>query len=187
MAGIGHVCLQWALLEHLLLGCIAAVEGMPLEKTYIMFGGTDMIARCGIAINLARQAKLPGTYPARLDAIRKELRGGLQDRRNQAVHGVHASSDIPDSMRLTIAKWPEPRRHQDVSVMDLYELGKRLSELGKEADEILNLIWQHRITGLENGFKDPKRDLLKGNASFWVKLTKHINSRVERWQGNDKL
>jgi len=43
LAGIGHICLQWALLEQTLLGIIAAAENMPLEKTYTRFGTTDMM------------------------------------------------------------------------------------------------------------------------------------------------
>jgi hypothetical protein len=180
LAGIGHVCLQWALLEHLLLGCIAAVEGMPLEKTYIMFGGTDMVARCGIAINLARAANLPGTYPARLDAIRKELRAGLQERRNQAVHGVHAAADVPDAMKLTIAKWTEPKRHQVISLMDLFELGKRLSELGGEANAIQDAIWEHRIQTLENRLEDHKDEIAKRHTSVWLKLREYLNASINR-------
>ncbi|MFS0737466.1 hypothetical protein ABC347_10485 [Sphingomonas sp. 1P06PA] len=183
MSSIGHVCIQWALLEHLLLGCIAAIENIKLEKTYIMFGSADVVARCGFAINLARDANLPGHFPARLDAIRKELNGGLKDRRNQVVHGVHAAADMPDAVRLTIAKWTGPRRHEVVSVMQMYELGSRLNELANSANAIQNEIFEWRIKMLENCRDHKQREFSERYPKVLLGLRTQIRASISRFRG----
>jgi hypothetical protein len=180
MAGIGYVCLQWALLEHLLLGCIATIETMPLEKTFIMFGSTDMGSRLGVAINLARAAKMPGVLPSRLEAVRKEIRTGLQERRNQVVHGVHADAGIPDAVRLTIAKWKEPRRHEVITSAQMGELGTRLNELGVEVVAIQTAIFEWQLRMIENRLEQENGELAERYPNPWSKFAKYVSGLISR-------
>lgn len=151
MAGIGGVCVQWALLEHLVLGMIATNEGMRLEKAYLMFGSLDMKSRLDLAINLARAAKVPVPFVKRIENVRKALREErLSDRRNQAVHGVHKAFSQPNSIDLTMPRWPEPRRTQSVSETDLHQLGVRLAELQKDIWSLGEAIHLWKMRMLEN-------------------------------------
>lgn len=75
-AAIGHICLQWALLEHTVLALIAAAEHMPMPKVHIIFGGLDMLPRVNMAITLARQARWPQHLVKRIEVIRKALQHG---------------------------------------------------------------------------------------------------------------
>ena len=126
MAGIGGVCVQWAFLEHLVLGMITTNEGMNLDRVYLMFGSLNMKPRLDMAINLARAAKTPVPLIQRIEAVRKALRDErLADRRNQAVHGVNKAAAQPDSIQLTMPRWSEPRRTETVTVLDLYQLNTR--------------------------------------------------------------
>ena len=137
MAGIGNVCVQWALLEHLVLGMIATNEGIALDRVYLIFGSLDMKPRLDMAILLARDAKTPESIVKRIIAVRTALRvEKLTDGRNQAVHGVHKDAQS-DSVNLTMPRWSGEKRTQVVTVMDLFRLSTRLSELGSGPIKIL--------------------------------------------------
>lgn len=158
MAGIGGVCVQWSLLEHLVLGLIATNENMPTDRVYLIFGSLDMKPRLDMAINLARAGKTPVPLVQKIVAVRKALQDErLADRRNQAVHGVHKATEQPDSIQLTMPRWTEPKRTETVSTADLYQLSTRLAELG-------NIIWQvgeeihaWKMRVLSNRLKHTKR------------------------------
>ncbi len=148
MAGVGHVCLQWSLLEHLILGLLATIERMDLDKVYLVFGSLDMKPRLDMSINLARAKKVPVSIVKRIEAVRTALRDErLADQRNQAVHGVHKASDQPNSIQLTMPRWSGPRRTETISEMDLYRVATRLSALGVEIDAIGEAIheWEMRV------------------------------------------
>jgi hypothetical protein len=139
LAGIGHICLQWALLEQSLLGIIAAAENMPLEKTYTRYGTTDMVPRMRMAIRLVEEAKWPHQLQRRLRAIRDKLQNGkLSDQRNLFVHGVHKGIQSNGMVQLTMVRWSAPKREQLVSVWEAVELANQLSILAQEAGSILD-------------------------------------------------
>jgi hypothetical protein len=136
LAGIGHVCLQWALIEQTLLGIISAAEHMPLEKTYTRYGSTGMIPRLTLAINLAQEAKWASPLVKRLREVRKTIQKGLDERRNLFVHGAHKGEIAPGQFELTMARWSPNNRSQIVTVEDVAELVSRLSELAQELERI---------------------------------------------------
>jgi hypothetical protein len=139
LAGIGHICLQWALLEQMMLAVISAAENISLEKTYSRYGRWDMLDRVKFAIALAVEARWPGHLIGRLKKIQRALQqggDGLAQRRNLFVHGVHAMTDTPGEFQLTMARWPKNKRTEVVTVTDAYLLMNRLSQLSKEAEGV---------------------------------------------------
>lgn len=136
MAGIGHVCLQWARLEMGILGVIYTIEDVPREKGEIIFGGLDMLPRINMAIKLAEHAKIAPPLRRRLRDVRSKLQGGLADRRNQVVHGAH--KDLEDGLTtLTMVRWQGDRREKKIDKADLYQLGNEIFELGDECWSIM--------------------------------------------------
>lgn len=139
LAGIGHICLQWALVEQTLLAIIAAAEDSSFDKVYTRFGGLDMQPRLNMAIKLTREAKWPTRLTKPLIDIRRALqRSGenLGERRNLFVHGVHKDTAIPGEVCLTMARWSPDKRDQIVTVVDAVELANRLAQLVQEAEGV---------------------------------------------------
>lgn len=149
MAGIGHICLQWARLEMALLAVIYAIEDMPSEKGHIIFGGLDMLPRANMAINLARYEKLPIRLIKRIEAARDALqKGGLSDKRNQVVHGAHRDME-GDETTLTMVRWKGDKRSKKITVADIVALGVAIHDLGDEVWSIFNDIgeWKFGVEG----------------------------------------
>jgi hypothetical protein len=141
LAGIGHVCLQWALLEQTILAIIASAENMPLEKTYPRFGTLDMMPRLNMAIKLAHEASWPVRLTKPLAEIRKAVQRegeGLADRRNLFVHGVHAETDVAGEFELTMVRWAPEKRRQVVTIVDAVDLATRLHLLVKKAEAVFD-------------------------------------------------
>ena len=180
MAGIGGVCVQWALLEHLVLGMIATNENMTLDRVYLIFGSLDMKPRLDMAINLARASKTPEPLVKRIIAVRTALKDEkLADRRNQAVHGVHKESSHADSIDLTMPRWSGDRRTQTVSTTDLYQLSLRLKELGDEIWSIGDEVQAWKMRVLNNRIEHSKRQLAVANTPIFLKITKGLYASAQ--------
>lgn len=140
LAAVGHICQQWALIEQMLLGIIAAAENTFLEKTYSRFGTTDMMPRIRMASRLTEEAKWPVHFRNRLTAIRRALQKeggkGLAERRNLFIHGAHKTVSESGEIELTMVRWPASERTQMVTALDAAQLGSRLAELAQEAHAI---------------------------------------------------
>mgnify|MGYP006897128245 CR=1 FL=1 len=59
MACIGYICVQWALLEQILLQTIFVMQDLESTEGEICFGGLDIQPRVNLAINLAKHQKAP--------------------------------------------------------------------------------------------------------------------------------
>ena len=154
MAAIGHVCVQWALLENNLLAVLSAIEGMPVPQTTIVFGALDMKPRLNMAINLADHHNIHPPLRARLRKLRKTMDDAkLADRRNRLVHGVHKLSDQPHSFKLFMPRLKGDAQHKDVSVGDAYNLGIEIKAAGDEAWSIFEDYgkWRFGDHRTENG------------------------------------
>ena len=139
LAGIGHICLQWALLEQTVLFVIASAETLPIDKVYPRYCGLDMLPRLNMAIGLTREAKWPVRLTRPLVEIRTALQrggGGIADRRNLFVHGVHKLTDVPGEYELTMARWGPDKRDQTVTVVDAAELANRIAQLVQKAEGV---------------------------------------------------
>ncbi len=181
-AGIGVVCVEWALLEHMMLGLISCAENTSLEKTYMMFGTLDMLPRINMALKLARHEKWPPKLSSRIEKIRKEVQGkrqnGLQAKRNQLIHGVHKASDKPESVSLTMVRWGEPKRTQDISVSDIANLANRLSDLAQEASSIFDDYGTWKFgPGSE---KDSSEQLSRAESRIKIKIAKDFQGIIKR-------
>jgi hypothetical protein len=126
LAAIGHICLQWALLEQSLLFIIGTIENVPIPKAYKMFAHLDMKPRLNMAILLAQEAKLPHARFIRpLQDIRKALdKDGacLADRRNMFVHGSHQFGQNRGEYILTMSRWKGDKQNQTVTLLDAAQL-----------------------------------------------------------------
>jgi hypothetical protein len=139
LAAIGHLCLQWALLEQCLIAIIAAAENQSLEKTYARFGSLDIHKRVNMAITVAREAKWPQRLIKPLTEIRSALQkggGGLADRRNLFVHGVHEPTGVRGEYALTMTRWGPSKRKTVVTALDCGQLALSIIQLVQKAEGV---------------------------------------------------
>ena len=139
LASIGHLCLQWALLEQCLIAIIAAAENHSLEKTYARFGSLDMLKRLNMAIGLTREAKWPQRLIKPLVEIRTALQhsgGGIADRRNLFVHGVHEHTGVRGEYALTMVRWSPDKRKTVVTALDCGQLTISIAQLVNKAEGV---------------------------------------------------
>jgi hypothetical protein len=77
-----------------------------------------------VAINLARDSKMYPLSLARLIAIRDIMgKEKLDKKRNQAVRRVHADSNVPHHVHLTMPRWPAAKGFQNLSILDPHKAG----------------------------------------------------------------
>jgi hypothetical protein len=180
LACIGNICLQWSLLEQAGLFVISTIEKELAPKTYLKFGNLDMVPRLNMAINLARDAKVPVYLVKRLEAVRTSVRDNFQDKRNQAVHGVHSAASDPDSVTFTMVRWFEPKRTQTVSAVDLYAVATGLHALMEETLAISDAIHEWRIKVLQNRIDHAERQLAESDTPVWFKAAQDVYGRIKR-------
>lgn len=123
MSAIGYVCVQWSILEHVLLHAIFALTDMPHEQGEIAFGGMDIQPRVNAALNLARFQKAPRMIQSGLLEIRKAIQGGLSDSRNLVVHGVHSDGSTPDAVRLHMSRWGGDKKETELTAPEIHQIG----------------------------------------------------------------
>lgn len=88
------------------LGCDLCLEDLPNERGAIIYGGLGMLPRFNMAINLVRHHKAAQHITRSL----VDIQDGIAQKRNQAVHGVHGDADDIAAIRLTMLRWPRPKR-----------------------------------------------------------------------------
>lgn len=86
-AQIGHICRQWAGLEYVLALTISSLLRLDKDTSFIVTNGLDILPRASMAHRLAVHLKAPPPAIKALREVRDALRGGLLERRNEAVHG----------------------------------------------------------------------------------------------------
>ncbi|MEP1422233.1 MAG: hypothetical protein ABJK59_10735 [Erythrobacter sp.] len=126
LASIGHVCLRWSLLEMAILMVIAALEDIPSEKAFLLYGGQNILPRFDTALRLASYHKAPNPIVKEIKALKGVITKDLIERRNQAVHGAHSDSEASYEVKLTMTRWPEPKRTQKLSFQDFICLGDEI-------------------------------------------------------------
>jgi hypothetical protein len=143
MAGIGYVCVQWALLETVAANVIWAFLTMDHETGAIVTGGLDLRPRLSMAIALAEHVKAPPHIKSGIRQIRDTLtKEKLDDRRNQAIHGAHSASDDPSKVNLTMLRWRGDKRTKAVSALELAELGHTIAKLTATLHDLHQEIWR---------------------------------------------
>jgi hypothetical protein len=179
MGGIGHVCLQWALLETTLMAVLNLFVKLVPEEGAVVFGGLDMLGRLNMAINLADHHKAPFPIGQELRNIRKALQNGILDARNQAIHGAHADADEPDSVNLTMFRWPKPKRMQTKSFEDFAKLAIDIENLQRRAFGVFQHIGAWK--GGYHGAVDGEDDLTGAPSVPRLKFTKRLNAAFQHF------
>lgn len=134
MACIGHVCIQWALLENNILAVLCTCQNVSTEEAAILFGGLDMKPRLGMAINLATHHKWHPSLIKRLRSLRTAIdKAKLVDRRNIIVHGVHKASDKAQTFTLYSPRRNGSAQHEDWTILEAHALGVEIHAAGLEA------------------------------------------------------
>lgn len=93
VVNIGMICKHWADIEYTLSLTIWHLLKLDPETGKIVTGGLDMQPRANMALNLARHTKQPPPFIKALVDAREAIQGGLDMRRNRAIHGVMFLSD----------------------------------------------------------------------------------------------
>lgn len=164
---IGHICLQWALLEQTILFIIGAIENVPIQKAFVMFAGLDMLPRLTMAINLAQEAKLPHLrFIKPLQDIRKEIREGLSDRRNLFVHGSHQLTEQQGEYVLVMSRWKGDKQRQTVSLLDGAKLSQDIAVLAQKANAIFCDYGLWKFGTKQDGNADQKIAQIKTSLRF---------------------
>ncbi|MBO6769724.1 MAG: hypothetical protein JJ901_15635 [Erythrobacter sp.] len=146
LAGIGDVCLQWARLEIVILGVIAALEDQTTDETWLRYSGLDLLPRIALGIRLSEQKGYPVRFAKSLRSIRSELQGkeGLATKRNEIVHGAHKNLD-GESATLTMTRYPEGRREVTIDPFGLNRIARQIHELGDKSFALMQEVGTWKI------------------------------------------
>jgi len=90
---IGDICMSWSAIESIVALITWQLLSMDEGTGRIVTGGLDMLPRISMAIALARHLKAGREIITPLEALRKTIQDGLDQRRNQAVHGINQVRD----------------------------------------------------------------------------------------------
>jgi len=152
LAAIGNVCLQYSLLELMVAGISWELLDLDMDQGAIVTGGADLTPRINIALNLMEELGAPLHMKKRLRAIRTELQDRkLIDRRNQVVHGAQKATGIVTT--FTMLRWGKSRRHEEIHVNDILDLGHDFSRLSQEAAALVDdaMRWREKKHGTKDG------------------------------------
>lgn len=137
MATIGHVCIQWALLENNLLAILASAQNITIDEAAILFGGLDMKPRLNMAILLASHHKWHPRLQKRLDALRKAIdKMNLVNDRNMMIHGVHSTSPLPQHFNFYTPRRKGSAQHETWTILKAHRLGTDIASAANEAYSI---------------------------------------------------
>ena len=138
---IGNICAQWSSLEYQFAKAIWHLLGIDDETGKIVTGGTDMIPRIRLAVNLARHLNAPLAICRALEGARdKLLAANLDERRNRAVHGIRFAMDGDDDLRVVeieVHRGKGGRHRQQETTLELYDVGSELSVIVNDLREAL--------------------------------------------------
>jgi hypothetical protein len=128
---IGNVCVQWSALEYQVAACIWMLLELDIETGKIVTGGLDMLPRLNMAINLARHLKAEKALIDCLVKARAEIQGGLDTKRNRAVHGVHTAVTIAGDALVEVHRGKGGRDATAFPLEELAGLSRSLNALTK--------------------------------------------------------
>jgi hypothetical protein len=125
---IGNVCIQWSGLEYTLAASIWMMIGVGEEVGKIITASLDAKNRAKMLFALAHVYNAPVSYKNAIKKVIKSLQDGLMDRRNVAVHGVHFTSDEPNSVGLEMHRGRGGRGRRTVPNSEFSALGREISD-----------------------------------------------------------
>ena len=110
------------------------MAGLENEVGKIITGGLYMKARAQAAFAIANQVNAPRYLKFAIADVRKQLQDGLIERRNQAVHGIHMTSELPDAAKVELHRGKGGRQPRLQKDSELVDLNQKISELCKAFD-----------------------------------------------------
>lgn len=181
MACVGHVCVQWALLENNLLGVLAASQNITVDEAAILFGSLDMRPRLAKAIGLAEFHRWKPPLKKRL----RDLRGGMDklkliDRRNMLIHGVHSQSTKPLHFNLYSPRLSGDAQRQEWSIQDAITLGDQVRYAALEAHAIFAEYGRWKFG--ENGLENAVSEFVAAPTGLLARIKQYFSPRAKsRW------
>lgn len=137
LAQIGLIAVQWSHLEVVFSNAIWYLLRLDVETGKIVTGGLDMVPRANMAINLARHLKAPKVLIDGLVLARKKIQDGLDQRRNQIIHGVQRSGRDHSTALIDVHRGKGSRQTSEVSLDDLIKLSAGLKAVREPLDAII--------------------------------------------------
>lgn len=129
---VGNICHQWAYIEYLGALAIWSVLGVDYETGVILTGGVPIRARFDMAHKLANHLGAPPRAIAALEATKAALAGGLENKRNRAVHGVRFADEANPANEFIEMHRGSPKGRHPQSNQDLRDLSAALDRLGQK-------------------------------------------------------
>lgn len=176
MTSIGHVCLQWALLEHTILTLLAAIENIHIDEAALLLAGLDMRQRLCKSIDLAEYRKIQPHLIKRLRGLRTGIdKQKLVERRNRAVHGVQKKSERPRHFVFSMPRLKGLARDAHWTVADVYLLSMEIQAAGAEVTSIFQDFgtWKFGEHRAENEIGD----FVAGKPGVWTRLKQNLRAR----------
>lgn len=115
----GNICRQWAHLEYQISLSIWSMLRIDQESGAILIGGLNMSTRVGMAIAPAKHLAAPDAALNTLKEAKKILENGLEEQRNQAIHGIPFSDPNDPSMDIFEMHRGKRKGRQRISNKDL--------------------------------------------------------------------
>jgi len=130
LAQVGNICRQWANIELHIALAIWCMMGIDSESGAILTGGLNMSSRVVVAIKLAKHLDAPSIAIEVLKATQKALDNDLEERRNQAIHGVTFLHPNEPSTEIFEMHRGKRKGRQLLTNKDLNKLSNELAALG---------------------------------------------------------
>lgn len=142
LARIGLVAVQWSHIEVQFSHAIWYLLGLDAATGKIVTGGLDMLPRANMAIKLCRHLDGPKELLNALIVARKSIQGGLDQKRNQIIHGVHQSTDDIAASMIEVHRGKGSGRPERISIKELNELCAQLSAVREPLEDIMQKVLQ---------------------------------------------
>ena len=135
---VGNICHQWANIEYQLASAIWSLLGVDEATGIILTAGLMMRPRVDMAVKLAKHLDAPQRAINALVEVQKALADDLENRRNQAVHGVRfINLNDPASEYFEMHRGKPKGRHLQTNE-SLKLLGQELGALGTKLNAEMN-------------------------------------------------
>lgn len=122
--------MQWSSLEYVLVQAIWAMINVDAEVGKILTAHLDIKQRAAMAFAVSNQTNAPVSFRNALKAVQRSLQDDdLINRRNQAVHGIHFSTDRPDAVNVEMHRGKGGRAPRLQTDADLAKLSREICEV----------------------------------------------------------
>ncbi|MXO73582.1 hypothetical protein [Alteraurantiacibacter buctensis] len=156
---IGNICIQWSNLEYELALSIWLMLRIHDDLGKIVTASLDCKQRASMAFTLAHKTKAPYEFKQAQKEVLKEIRDGLLERRNEAVHAVHFKPYAFDTAKVEMHRGKGGREPRPLLDADLAELGQLIFKAGLRAAEA-NVLYASEIVKTSDVEFEPEETAL---------------------------